>query len=68
MPASGQLNLNADVSRDNWTLRLYLRNLTNERDITSLGPVTSATTGAIVEWQANRIQPRTVGLEFDVWF
>ncbi|ALN86897.1 tonB dependent receptor family protein [Lysobacter capsici] len=68
LPASGQLNLNADVSRDNWTLRLYLRNLTNERDITSLGPVTSATTGAIVEWQANRIQPRTVGLEFDVWF
>lgn len=68
LPASGQLNLNTELSHGHWTARLYVRNLTDERDITALSPVKSATTGAIVEWQANRVQPRTVGLEFDLWF
>ncbi|MEI2428920.1 TonB-dependent receptor [Lysobacter yananisis] len=68
LPASGQLNLNADVSRNAWTVRAYVRNLTGARDISALSPVKSAATGDIVEWRANRVQPRTVGLEFDLRF
>ncbi|QWP76240.1 TonB-dependent receptor [Lysobacter sp. K5869] len=68
LPASGQLNLNADVSRDDWTVRAYVRNLTNERDVNGLSPVRSAATGDVVEWRVNRVQPRTVGLEFDLRF
>lgn len=68
LPASGQLNLNADVSRGDWTARVYVRNASNQRDITALTRVGNAVTGATVEWQANRVQPRTVGLEFDLRF
>ncbi|MEH6419360.1 TonB-dependent receptor [Pseudomonas sp. CGJS7] len=68
LSASGQLNLNTELSHGNWALRMYVRNLTDQRAITALSPVKSAATGATVEWQANRVQPRTVGLEFDIWF
>ncbi|MGO1068547.1 TonB-dependent receptor [Lysobacter sp. CA199] len=68
LSASGQLNLNADISKGRWTLRAYVRNLGDRRDYTSLSPVRSGTTNQVVEWQANQLQPRTVGLEFDLWF
>ncbi|KRD34614.1 hypothetical protein ASE35_07645 [Lysobacter sp. Root916] len=74
LDSSGQLNLNADISKGRWTLRLYVRNLTDNRDYSSIGPVFDAVNGrrapneGLREWQAVRLQPRTVGLEFDVWF
>ncbi|MGH8082518.1 MAG: TonB-dependent receptor [Lysobacter sp.] len=68
LDAVGQLNLNADISKGRWTLRAYVRNLGDRRDYSALSPVRSGTTNQIVEWQANALQPRTVGLEFDRWF
>lgn len=68
LDSSGQLNLNADVSKDRWTLRLYVRNLTDNRDYSTVAPVFNGLDGSLREWQAVQPQPRTVGLEFDVWF
>lgn len=68
LAAGGQFDLNADVSKGRWTLRAYVRNLADSRDFTALAPVRSAATGTVSEWQGNRLQPRTFGLEFDLWF
>ncbi len=63
----GALDLNADVSNANWTVRLYVRNATDERAYQTIGPVNTLT-GTVDHLNAVPIQPRTVGVEVDFKF
>ena len=56
------------MSNENWTLRAYAKNVTDERGYQSLGDVTSAVTGATGKLIAAPIQPRTFGFEVDYTF
>jgi outer membrane receptor protein involved in Fe transport len=40
------LDLNAYVANENWTVRAYAKNVTDERGYQSVGDITSALTGA----------------------
>jgi outer membrane receptor protein involved in Fe transport len=62
------LDLNASLSNENWTLRAYAKNLTDERGYQSIGDITSAVTGATAKLNASPIQPRTLGIEVDYRF
>ena len=68
LPAAGILTLNAEMSKDVWSLRLYAKNLTNSQVNTNLTPITSAATGTVVQVDAVRPQPRTLGFELDMQF
>src|SRR4249919_1532362 len=56
------LDFNASLSNENWTLRAYARNVTDERAYQSINDITSALTGAQAKLVAAPIQPRTFGL------
>jgi outer membrane receptor protein involved in Fe transport len=62
------LDLNASLYNENWTLRAYANNLTDERGYQSIGDITSAVTGATAKLNAAPIQPRTLGIEVDYRF
>lgn len=62
------LDLNADVSNERWTFRVYAKNVTDERSYLTIGALQSAVTGVVSSLVATPIQPRTVGVEFDVRF
>ncbi|MNM01383.1 Pesticin receptor precursor [compost metagenome] len=64
----GTLNLNADVSKDAWTVRLYAKNLANNQKLSSISPITNALSGAVSQYSANRPQPRTIGMAVDMQF
>ncbi len=68
LPAVGILTVNAEASKDAWSIRLYAKNLTNSHVNTYLNPVSSAATGNVVQVDAVRPQPRTVGIEVDMQF
>lgn len=61
----GALDLNADVSNANWTIRAYLKNATNKTAYLNKSEVNGFVTDRIA---AVPIQPRTVGVEFDYRF
>jgi iron complex outermembrane recepter protein len=62
------LDLNADLSNDNWTLRLFIKNLTDERVYTNLTPLPNAATGEISRVNGVPVAPRQIGVGFDVRF
>lgn len=62
------LDLHAGVSNDNWSLRAYVKNVTDVRAYTSIGNELNQVTGAIDSRSASPILPRTFGLEFDYRF
>ena len=62
------IDLNADISNENWTFRLYVRNATDERAYQTVNSVASLVTGVEHHLGAVPIQPRTIGLEFDYRF
>lgn len=64
----GVLDLNADVSRDVWKLRFYVKNLTNAHPHLNIGYLQNGVTNAVAELQSAMLQPRTIGAEFDVQF
>lgn len=64
----GVLDLNADVSRDVWALRFYVKNLTNQHPHLNIGYLQNGVTNAVVNLQSAILQPRTVGVELDVQF
>ena len=64
----GVLNLNADISRGEWTVRAYAKNLLNNKTSTVLYNVQNALTGDLVELWGVRTQPRTLGLELELSF
>jgi outer membrane receptor protein involved in Fe transport len=61
-------DFNADVSNDRWTVRLYIKNLTDERVYTSLAALPNAATGEVMKINGVALQPRTIGVSFDARF
>jgi len=62
------IDLNADVSNEHWTLRLFIKNLTDERVYTSLSALSSPLTGEIVRVNGIPLAPRVIGVGFDYKF
>ena len=62
------LDLNAYVANENWTLRGYVKNVTDERGYQTINDITSAVTGATGKLVGAPIQPRTIGIEIDYRF
>jgi iron complex outermembrane recepter protein len=56
LPGYTQTDLHAGLHLDDWTINVFLNNLTDRRGILSTGQVGFAT------WVANYIQPRTAGV------
>ena len=63
----GALDLNADISNDHWTVRVFARNVTDERAYQNIDAFPTLV-GTIDHLQGTPIQPRTVGLEVDYKF
>ncbi len=59
------LDLHADVSNLNWTVRLFVKNATDERAFVSIVPVTSAIADDPSYLRGIPIQPRTIGISVD---
>src|SRR5690606_24421875 len=62
------VDLYAGIEKGAWSVRTFLRNVTDERAWSSVSPAASALTGAVAHINAVPIQPRTFGLEFDYRF
>ncbi len=62
------LDLNADVSNDRWTLRLFAKNVTDKRAYTTSVVRQNAATGEISHVGGVPIAPRTIGVGFDLKF
>ena len=61
-------DLNADVSNDRWTIRLYVKNLTDKRVYTNASAIINAADGSISQVRAVPLTPRTIGIGFDLSF
>jgi len=64
----GVLDFDADISRDMWKVQFYVKNLTNAHPHLNIGYLQNGVTGAVADLQSYMLQPRTVGVEFDVQF
>jgi iron complex outermembrane receptor protein len=62
------VDLNADVSNDRWTIRFFIKNLTNQKVYTNLAALSSAATGQIAQVRGVPLQPRMIGIGFDAKF
>lgn len=67
LPAYDVLDLNADVKLDSVTVRLFVKNLTDERAFTG-GGVTTDGLNRPIRLDLAVLQPRTVGLSIDFQF
>jgi outer membrane receptor protein involved in Fe transport len=67
LPAYDVLDLNADVQFDNVTVRLFVKNLTDERAFTG-GGMTTDGVNEPVRLDLAVLQPRTLGLSVDFQF
>jgi len=61
------LDLNADISNDHWTVRLFVKNVTDERAYQNIDAFPTLV-GTIDHLQGSPIQPRTAGVEVDFKF
>lgn len=61
------LDLNADISNERWTVRVFVKNVTDERAYQNIDAIQTLT-GTIAHLQGVPIQPRTVGAEVDFKF
>jgi iron complex outermembrane receptor protein len=68
LPSYHAFDLNADVSNSRWTVRLFAKNLTNERAYLGYAVLTNGLTGQAEQLLGAVLQPRTVGLAVDVAF
>jgi iron complex outermembrane receptor protein len=67
-PAYGAMDLNADISNGRWTVRVYAKNVWDERAYPTVFLFNNLLTGAVIDAIGTPIQPRTVGLEVDCKF
>jgi len=68
LPGYAALDLNASVSDGRYTFRMFAKNVTDERAYSSLSLLNNQATGAVTQINATIIQPRTIGVAFDVKF
>ena len=61
------LDLNADISNDRWTVRVFAKNVTDERAYQNIDAFQTLF-GTIDHLQGVPIQPRTIGVEVDLKF
>ncbi|MFC5525160.1 TonB-dependent receptor [Rhodanobacter ginsengisoli] len=66
VPDYDGVDLRAGVNYGSWTFKAYVKNLTNQRGITSMGSETTDPRGNL--FAANYVTPRTVGLSASVSF
>lgn len=62
------VDLYASFSNDNWTLRAYMKNATDERAYSTMNDITDQVTGVTHHTAGSPIQPRTFGVEVDYRF
>ena len=62
------VDLNGDVSNDHWTVRLYVKNLFDERNYGNQFPLANPLTGEFTKVNAIPNLPRTIGIGFDYRF
>lgn len=62
------VDLYAAFSNDNWTLRAYMKNATDERAYSTMNDIVNQVTNETHHTAATPIQPRTIGLEVDYRF
>lgn len=60
LPSDSEFDLQTGIARGRWTLELYGRNLTDERDISEIGPGSSIVTDAAPIGDVT--EPRVIGL------
>jgi len=65
-PGYQALDANMDLSNARYTIRLYIKNLTDERAYLTDSAETNALTGQLMQVEGAIIQPRTIGLSLDV--
>jgi outer membrane receptor protein involved in Fe transport len=63
----GAVDLNADISSNHWTIRIFVKNVSDERAYPAVGAVGDLN-GTVAFISGVPIQPRTVGVEFDFKF
>ena len=56
------------MSNDRWTVRLYMKNATDERAYGNLTNLPNALTRQVMKVTGVPLQPRTIGVGFDVKF
>jgi outer membrane receptor protein involved in Fe transport len=66
VPSYDEVDLRAGVNYANWTFKAYVKNVTNERGITSVTPETTDPLGS--PFAATYVMPRTVGVSATVNF
>ena len=62
------IDLGADISNDHWTVRFYIKNLTDQRVYANLFGLANAATGEVTQVRGVPLQPRTIGIGFDAKF
>jgi len=66
LPAYGALDLDADITHGPYTIKLFIKNATNQIAYGFGGPDFSGLTGQVTQVEGTLIQPRTIGLSLDV--
>jgi outer membrane receptor protein involved in Fe transport len=59
------LDLNASISNQHYTVRLYAKNVTDKQAYLTYNPLVNQATGDITQIEATALQPRVVGLAFE---
>jgi outer membrane receptor protein involved in Fe transport len=62
------LDFNSDLSSDNWTIRVFARNLTDKRAYLTAFSFPDLSGASVVQNQGIVLQPRTIGLTVDYKF
>ena len=68
LPGYGALDLQASLSNDRYTIRLFTKNLTDRHAYLTYNPQVNQAFGNITQIEAAVLQPRVVGVSFDVKF
>jgi iron complex outermembrane recepter protein len=62
------LDLNGEISNDTYTIRLYAKNVTDERALLSVAAIPDGITNAPLQLEGAVLTPRTIGMALDVKF
>jgi iron complex outermembrane recepter protein len=68
LPGYGAVDLQASVSNDRYTIRLFAKNLTDRRAYLTYNPQVNQAFGNISQIEAAVLQPRVIGVSLDMKF